>query len=1275
MRNHATDRMRGHSTAMPEMLPKLLKTSILVLYLLALQLRAAAQCAMPCDASQNVLLDADCSVQLMPTDILTSTPPCAGPYILYLVNAAGDTIPNSTVTAQHIGQTLVATVYHPATTNSCSGVVRVFDSLPPALVCPDLTVACNANLAALPFPSVTDNCGGVIFSPPVNAAPVDGACTDNFTQKIVRTWTARDGANNSSTCTQTITLRRPTLADVVPPKKRDTIAVGVVANPSLTGQPTIAGRPVDQAACDIASNYSDRDTIAICLQKGNLVEYTILREWLTVNLCPQAPPTSRRDTQYIVVKDRIPPTIICPPNSTVSTNIDQCVATINSLPQPIVSPMDSVAVSWQFGSSFGPYNNVPPGDYTLTYRVSDCSHVRTCTTKMEVEDTQAPTVKLVGNFVMALSAPSVTMSAAQFNNGSFDNCASLSNLNFTASLDGVNFTPTVTFDCSMVGTQVMVRVKVCEAANPDNCNIGMVAVSVQDKHGPVVTFAPPNITVDCQYDYLNPTVGGSNTPVFVDNCGVDDISLDIVDDVNSCGEGQVRRVWTATDVHGNRTKFTQIVTVTNTHPFTEANITWPLNYQTTDCGASLAIDQIPVPFREPVIDDPGCAMIAVSHTDQIFNVGGPACNKIMRKWTVVDWCNYDPNFPNAGGRWSYTQVLQVMDGLAPTLTVPNDLTVSVGSDCLKGAAVLPDATATDCSTALSITHNSSYATTPGANASGNYPLGTHLVTFRAADGCGNVTQKTTRITVTDNVPPTAVCHNGLSASVTQMAGGVMVMLDANLFNAGSTDHCTPANQLNISIKKGGAPGAAGPSVTFDCSEKGLQIVELHVTDLKGNTGKCLTYVLIQDNLGLCPITSPTLKATVAGAVETEAGDRVQGVTVSVPNFANAVPVATDSLGAFVIPNLPMHGNYDVKPTKDGDDLNGVSTWDLSLLSKHILGVQPLPTPYKMIAADVNRNGSITSFDALELRKLILGIYDQFPDNSSWRFVDKNFQFPQPSNPFQTAFPEVKSIANLEADSAAQFVAVKIGDLNGNAQTNSLNASDDRSEMPDFELVADEQQYDEGDAFAFAVKAANRHDITALAFTLEFDPAKIEFDDWAPGALPDLGEGNLSFHGIGEGKITFCWGNARSTETAPGQTLLLFSGRARSATSLSEAIKLNANPTRTEAYGPDGEEMSVTLHFNRADGTVVPSARAYELYQNQPNPFTGATTIGFHLPATRTVTLSIFDAAGRLVVEKTQAFERGHNEWLVQAHELPQRGVFSYRVSTEDWTATRKMVRN
>ena len=45
---------------------------------------------------------------------------------------------------------------------------------------------------------------------------------------------------------------------------------------------------------------------------------------------------------------------------------------------------------------------------------------------------------------------------------------------------------------------------------------------------------------------------------------------------------------------------------------------------------------------------------------------------------------------------------------------------------------------------------------------------------------------------------------------------------------------------------------------------------------------------------------------------------------------------------------------------------------------HVLGQEVLDSPYKMIAADINNDKEISALDLIELRKLILGVYNELP---------------------------------------------------------------------------------------------------------------------------------------------------------------------------------------------------------------------------------------------------------------------------------------------------------
>lgn len=114
---------------------------------------------------------------------------------------------------------------------------------------------------------------------------------------------------------------------------------------------------------------------------------------------------------------------------------------------------------------------------------------------------------------------------------------------------------------------------------------------------------------------------------------------------------------------------------------------------------------------------------------------------------------------------------------------------------------------------------------------------------------------------------------------------------------------------------------------------------------------------------------------------------------------------------------------------------GVTTFDLVLIGKHILGLKALDSPYKMIAADVNRSQRITAIDLIAQRRLILNVDTGFADNTSWRFVPADYQFPDPANPWLEGFPEHIDINALQTGVIGiDFVAIKVGDVSGDADT-------------------------------------------------------------------------------------------------------------------------------------------------------------------------------------------------------------------------------------------------
>ncbi|MBK9335078.1 MAG: T9SS type A sorting domain-containing protein [Lewinellaceae bacterium] len=535
------------------------------------------------------------------------------------------------------------------------------------------------------------------------------------------------------------------------------------------------------------------------------------------------------------------------------------------------------------------------------------------------------------------------------------------------------------------------------------------------------------------------------------------------------------------------------------------------------------------------------------------------------------------------------------------------------------------------------------------------PYGVHKIKWFVEDGCGNEQTCEYIFEVKDCKKPTVVCINGLSVNI--MPTKMVALWDTDFLQY-TEDNCTPANRLVTAIRKAGQgtgfprnpDGTPQKVVTFTCNELGKQNVELWSIDLAGNADFCLTYVEVQDNMQNCS----SVHGTVAGTLTTESGNGLEDATVSVGGLAGT----TDGQGAYIVNGLPYGADHTVTPLKDNDPLNGVSTFDLVLINKHILGLEPLNSPYKMIAADANNSRSITTFDIVELRKLILGIYTELPNNTSWRFVDKGYSFPNQSNPFQTLFPETKQIANMATSQMTEdFWSVKVGDVNGNAVTSSLTSTEDRTAGTLLFNVQD-RTVKAGEIFTVDFKAAEQ--VQGYQFTLNHPG--LELVDVTPGA-----EMSMANFGVfaAEQAVTTSWdGNVK------GEFSLTF--RATTSGELSRMLGVSGRITKAEAYNSGAERLQVGFRFNGANGSTI-TGLGFELYQNQPNPFVNKTQIGFHLPEATTATLTIFDETGRTMFTQKGDFAKGYNAVTVDRSVLTATGVLFYKIETAKDSAVKTMI--
>lgn len=1280
-----------------------------------------AQCVLACNDPDpanplQIALDENCEARIIPDVIIESPQSCPGPKQIVVRTQGGQLIVEGMDEvvfdfSDYINEVLSVTVIDEATGIFCTGFAEIVDNLPPQFACvqEDLVISCTQDTSVLVVgaPSVSDNC-----SPDINLTYTDQVdeadCNSTGTLVITRRWRAEDGSGNVSFCTQSIVLRRPDLDDIVFPPGLVLSCDQTDASPDVAGYPTIQGLPIDNNSfCDLTLSVWD-DTTFTCNGTG----ITIVRTWRVIENCSG---DARTDEQIIQIKDGTPPIITCPGTIVVNTNSGENYGTVQ-LPEPTITdncdadPTFIVSTSYG-GVGLGPHFFVPAGTHNVQYTAIDaCGNSASCTVELIVEDTEVPTAVCDDQANISLPDGGVAIIAAKtFDNGSTDNVES--NLFFKArrmdiggcgNLNGDDnlavpgyqeyFDDHVFFCCEDIGDELVRVIMRVYEKDPGNgpvdpireqeggdlfghFNECMLLVRIDDKLPPTVV-CPVDETVDCSADLTDLSRFGS--PQVIDNCS---FTLETGETFNldNCGTGEILRTFMATDVFGNTGSCTQRIIVENQNPLQEEMIDWPEDVELTVCGASTDPEDLPAGFDRPVVDYESCSMIATRYEDTRFDVSYPACYKILREWTIIDWCLYDPDVSATFGRYRYVQEIKVVDNETPVLTTLEDVAVGVGSNCSAATVQLPAVEAQDCSTNVIISNDSPYAYASGADASGDYPIGETVVTFTARDRCGNTSTTDVTITVSDRKAPSPVCIVGISVNLAVMENGeLLAMLEADIFNGSSRDNCTAQDDLDITIRRA-VDEPAGPPPTemivFNCADIGNQLIEMWVTDEAGNSDYCLTYVSVQDNNNLCPVTEDDGPAmgSIAGSIATQEGKRVEDVMVDVESN-NPFATITGSDGFFELLGVPLGTDYTIVPHKEDDLLNGVSTYDMILISKHILGTQMFDSPYQYIAADIDDSGNISTLDLIRLRKLILQKDTEFPNgNLPWRFVDASFDFPEEVNPLDVDFPERRDIQNFSATNAqANFVGIKIGDVNGSVRPNSILQSEARNTEGDMIVRVKDYSFAVGETFTVDVTSQDLFNLTGYQFTLNYDPRLLSLVDIREGDLPRMSEENFGLVDTQQGLITTSWSELNDVLTIEEGRLFTLTFRAIRSSDLYTALRLSQNPTPAEAYVYDGSLYNVQLQIEDEQGRPRLEG-AYKVFQNHPNPFNHTTMIGISLPKSSEISLKVFDMAGRMVYREKAFFERGYNEFALGRQDLNGNGVYYYLIESDEFAETKKMI--
>jgi O-glycosyl hydrolase len=269
--------------------------------------------------------------------------------------------------------------------------------------------------------------------------------------------------------------------------------------------------------------------------------------------------------------------------------------------------------------------------------------------------------------------------------------------------------------------------------------------------------------------------------------------------------------------------------------------------------------------------------------------------------------------------------------------------------------------------------------------------------------------------------------------------------------------------------------------------------------------------------------------------------RVGNVTMTVSGGASQ-STATAIDGSFSLDNLPVGESYTVTPSKTDDNLpwnnDGVDVGDVLAVLDYYAGNAPLTSPYALLAADVNDDGSIDLGDALDVLDLAVGNISSF-STGRWRFVPADYSFPDLQAPWGA--PNFLSYNNLTGDvSAADFVAIKLGDVDNTwtappsgqsilagrdnepttgAEGSLISANDAESGVV-FTVSQHSAQPGQKVSVGLSVNGFSR--VYGAQFTLAWDPEVLRYEGTGSYGLGGLGTRSFGTTLAANGRLPFLW---------------------------------------------------------------------------------------------------------------------------------------------------------
>ncbi|MEN0004719.1 MAG: T9SS type A sorting domain-containing protein, partial [Bacteroidota bacterium] len=1262
---------------------------------------------MACNSSVNITLPpSSCEVQVVPAILLTTNVVTDDLFEISVIGPQGQNL-GDVVPAEFAGLPLIGDIRDLCSGQNCLTDIMVNDLAAPVINLPaDITLTCAQDTDPIitGMASASD-CSDIS----INYADesVQTLC-GNPKVVITRTWVATDAFGNTSEAAQRIEINRAAMEDFRFP--RDTIfeCSDVQADPSITqATATGAGLPnlVELPICGLFYVHED-DTIGLCGDPST--NYVIVREWTVLEECGFQPidmdGEGKDNIQLIRVLDQTGPSINAS-SFPVFTNlspdmngIGNCSSTgfippadliidgCNDYTYTILTPIGEAeytnGVDGQAGG-FIPFPGLPIGVHTITYRAADdCGNVTSEMVEVTVLDNNPP-LMICENMLSLVLTSDGNGRIFPFNidRGIRDDCCEG---DIRMKIEGESdaaFRPFIDFFCDNDTIPVVVRAWDCYG-NFNDCTADVI---VEDRVPPFVAVAVDDVSLTCQDDFDQYLDSAFDAPEFGDNCNFS-LSFSMEEEIDSCGIGTLTRTWTARDNPNNPPAvFTQVVQLEAVHSY---RFSVPSD-ATVACNVTT--------FDDIEVLSTSCDLLDISVMEEVVSVPeDTACLRILRTHQIVNWCEYDgssepielPRWDGidlntltgdsyvaqadgieifregltlsvdigpSSGYYQYQQIITVYDDVPPEVNaigesvfcVPADFSgescfgevnfpVSITDNCTDSVEVIQSLYLNNQSVVNDIYGELMVDGSDEWRVVGTYPIGNHAFIFSVFDDCGNFGEYFLPFSVEDCTAPTFVCPDTFRV---ELPIEQSIALSPNDILTDLSDNCGVASLAFD-------PSFVQLDRAVSCQDIGYTTLEIWVRDFADNRSTCSVVLEAQDADGTC-----IGFFDIGGFVLSQNGDPLGDVETKLTGPSVGDSYQTDTEGAFTFSSMREGGPYTITPLKDTDHGNGVNVLDLLLVTRHILAVLPLDSPYKVIAADVDRSGSVSVADLIAIRRVILTVDSVFQGNTSWRIVPESFVFANPTNPLQENFPESSTIFDLNQDTYVNFVGIKTGDVDNTAIVDQNLQSIEPRNLGTTSLSYIDRQWERGAAFETEFSIAAEA-LEGFQLELGMDASILDNIRVIPGAGMEAVHFNTNY--LDSGHLPICW-TAQGTVDTVRFSLQATTSRLSQTQDL---IWISQAQLRPLAYHKQDEiKLEARKLVLRAIANT-PTPTEWSLFENYPNPFVSKTNINFYLAESCEVQLSISDFYGNIMYQQQKSLAAGNQTISLDRSVFGAAGVYA-----------------